>query len=294
MRAAAAICLYALSVFAIGALASYPAYLILAGLGATAPFHEVVIRTLKALALLGLIPLMGALRLQRLPSWGYRGPPGRFLCEVSVGLGAGVAISLALVLALIALEVRVVNPRFEWSPLAVLVLLLKALVTAAVVSTVEETWFRGALYSAIAASAGAGWAIGASALLFGAVHFIDAEPSSAGVAPDWTSGFGVVAGAFEPFASVAIVDSLLALSAAGLLLALVRSRTGTIAYCIGIHAGWVIVIKLAKKATHVDRGAEWSSLVGAYDGFNGYLACAWLLLLSAACFRLRARRRPAP
>ena len=40
----------------------------------------------------------------------------------------------------------------------------------------------------------------------------------------------------------AFVDSFLCLTAVGVLLGMVRALTGNIAACIGLHAGWVIVI----------------------------------------------------
>ncbi|HKF95852.1 MAG TPA: hypothetical protein VKB96_14930 [Gammaproteobacteria bacterium] len=47
---------------------------------------------------------------------------------------------------------------------------------------------------------------------------------------------------------------------------------------MGLHAGWVLIIKLAKDITQTDKGAELAFLVGDYDKITGYLA---LVLITA-------------
>mgnify|MGYP003693691249 CR=1 FL=1 len=46
-----------------------------------------------------------------------------------------------------------------------------------------------------------------------------------------------------------IVDSFLCLTAVGVLLGIVRALTGNIAACIGLHAGWVMVICVLRQIT---------------------------------------------
>jgi hypothetical protein len=68
---------------------------------------------------------------------------------------------------------------------------------------------------------------------------------------------------------------------AGLLLALVRERAGHIGWCIGLHAGWVLVIQASRRLTDVNDDSPLSFLVGDYDGIIGWLAALWIGLLMA-------------
>jgi uncharacterized protein len=74
------------------------------------------------------------------------------------------------------------------------------------------------------------------------------------------------------------------------LLGLVRERTGRVAECIGLHAGWVFVIGLTRRLTEAvpDAGHTW--LAGRYDGVIGVLAGAVFLALAWG-WRPRPRRR---
>jgi hypothetical protein len=89
----------------------------------------------------------------------------------------------------------------------------------------------------------------------------------------------------------------LALFCAGLFLAAVRLvRLDYLALCVGIHAGWVVVIKLGRRYTNPDPHVPLARLVGPYDQIIGYAAAGWITLLLAALLYLswRARRRAEP
>jgi hypothetical protein len=87
---------------------------------------------------------------------------------------------------------------------------------------------------------------------------------------------GFFSGYAEP---LRIADAFLALYCVGLLLALVRSRLGNIAGCIGLHAGFVAVIAVFRKISLPNDNPQWSFLVGDYDGLLGL----WIAVLTAAC-----------
>lgn len=78
------------------------------------------------------------------------------------------------------------------------------------------------------------------------------------------------------------LDSLTAVFAAGVLLALVRERTGHIGWCIGLHAGWIFVIQVTRRVTDVNSASDLAFWVGGYDDFIGWLAVAWIGALTVA------------
>ena len=89
-------------------------------------------------------------------------------------------------------------------------------------------------------------------------------------------GFQVLSRLFERYAQpLAFVDSFLALVALGILLALVRLRTGAIAACVGLHAAGVCTIFILRDTTAVNSHAKLASIVGTYDGVIGWAALVW-------------------
>ena len=290
MRALTPLGLYAALVFGLAGLLSYPLYILLQGVGVPdVRFHEMVHELLRFSALLGLWPLMWSLGLTSRRDWGYGVSRGRFLKDLLIGTGIGILSLLVLVLCLFLLEVRVFKPDFSFTVAVLAGVFLKAVIAAFVIGVMEETWFRGALHRVVEVRADAVGAVLTTAVLYGAVHFIRPDVP---VSPDaiglW-SGFVTIGHFFHRFENAAFVDSFMALVAAGALLGLVRSRTNAIAQCIGIHAGWVIVIKLTRATSTPNPDTGWGGLVGSYDGIIGYLACVWFLLLGISYYWLTPR-----
>jgi uncharacterized protein len=99
----------------------------------------------------------------------------------------------------------------------------------------------------------------------------------------WEHGFQVLSRLFERYAQpLAFVDSFLALVTLGVLLALVRLRTGAIAACIGLHAAGVCTIFILRDTTAVNDHAQLAGIVGTYDGVIGWGAFAWFVAIVAA------------
>jgi len=91
-----------------------------------------------------------------------------------------------------------------------------------------------------------------------------------------------------------IADAFVTLTLVGLLLGFVRLWTGSIGAGIGLHMGWVCVIKATARVTHQDPAAPWSFLVSDFDGFTGWLVAGWscaiLLVLCLARSRFAGWR----
>jgi hypothetical protein len=101
----------------------------------------------------------------------------------------------------------------------------------------------------------------------------------------------LLAGTLHVFAApLAILDAFLALFAVGVVLALVRSATGNIAACIGLHAGWVWVILVAHAISEPQEASPLRFLLSRFDGFVGWLVCVWTLLLTVPLWRFYLAR----
>src|SRR5215472_1669424 len=248
------------------------------------PFHRIGERVGMLALLLGFLALARHLRLTDRASLGYGEPRRTFVREMGLALVLGITSMLAIVGIMAALGL------LEWrdapsSAAALAKLVLARALSGFAVAFIEETFLRGAMYTAIARESGTRAAVLLTALLYAATHFF----ASVHIAPQevtaW-SGVQLLAGTLHDFAHpLAIADAFLALAAVGVVLGLVRAATGNIAACIGLHAGWVWVMLVAHELARPRAGAELGFLLSRFDGFVGWLVLAWTLLLAFPVWR---------
>lgn len=160
-------------------------------------------------------------------------------------------------------------------------LLLSSFFAGLLVALIEETLFRGLFFSLSKTWHGVLTAVIVSSFFYSLLHFIKPIEHIDKNALNWLSGTQVILNAFSAVALMNITD-FLALFAVGVLLALVRYRTNSLAFCIGLHASWVFLIKVTKDITNANASSDWSFLVGQYDGIVGLLCFVWLALVIGA------------
>src|SRR5688500_11900833 len=147
MRPAHALCLYILFVFVGAALLAPWLHHALEALGYTGIlFRRVVARCLLILALLGLWPLIRVLGIRSFAEIGWRRYP-----KMPRDLATGLAIGSTLLILAAGISLAVGASEFDASRDASrwLKQIFSALTTAIIVSILEETLFRGAIYAAL-------------------------------------------------------------------------------------------------------------------------------------------------
>ncbi|NEV63739.1 CPBP family intramembrane glutamic endopeptidase [Thiorhodococcus minor] len=290
MRVTAIFFAYLLACLILAAMASVP---LMTGGWVDLEPHRVMSRLAQAFILLGIWPLLLALRVADRDSVGYAPPWGLMRRSIGWGWVLGVMVLSILLAALLMLDIRVPDPTPpSWS--SVLSKVLQALVGGLLIGLMEETFFRGALYSAIRRAEGLRSAVIWSALLYAAVHFMKPGALPEGMPFDAAGAFWMVLYALGDLFQWRNLDSFAALFMVGVFLALIRERTGHIGWCIGLHAGWVLVIQVGRKVTDGNEGAPLAFLVGDYDGTIGWLAAAWIGLLALAYWLVSGRRSGSP
>jgi membrane protease YdiL (CAAX protease family) len=268
---------------------TYPVWTVLQ-LFTDAPIHRVMNRL--GMLVLAILTIMWLRRrgLANKDTLGYALPRPQFVRQMLIGFAAGVLLMMPLVVALFGLDLRIVAPRIEGSDAPVLLvaeLVLRGLLTGWAVASVEETFFRGAMFAAIRKESGLLLAIVLPSLLYAALHFLGGELRLPNDQITYSSGFTVTANLFERYAApLEFFDSFMALVALGVLLALIRWRTGVIAGCIGLHAGGVCVILVMRNLSITNPAAPHSWLIGTYDGVIGWMACLWIALVAVVYWRL--------
>lgn len=261
----------------LAAALTYPAWL-LVGTVSVEPVHRVMNRLAMLIALVGLIVLTRRLGLSNRTALGYGLPRAEFLRQLGIGWAAGIGLMLPLIALLLALDVRQIKPGLDGD---LPQLIAGGILSGLAVAFIEETFFRGVLFTAVARTSGAVAAIAAPSVLYAALHFLGGKLRVPPEEVSWEHGFQVLSRLFERYAQpLQFVDSFLALVTLGSLLALVRLRTGAIAGCIGLHAAGVCAIFVLRDTTAVDTHAKLAGIVGTYDGVIGWAALAWFAAIA--------------
>lgn len=286
MRAAGWFLAAIVGTLALAALASWPVYQLAHALQPDWPFHKVVSRFWQLLMLAGIAVAVWHLGLRSRADWGYGLPRARFLRQAGIGLAAGVVTMLPMALLIVALGIR--NPRPGFDALMLLTGIGAGALAGLLVAIVEETFFRGLMFRAVLRESGPAVAVWTTAFLYSAIHFL-ARVQIPHAEVGWDSGIVLLGSALARFAEpAAIADAFVTLALVGLLLGLVRHWTGSIAAGIGLHMGWVCIIKATSAVTSQDEAARWSFLVSDFDGFTGWLVAGWSCALLLILLRPRA------
>jgi membrane protease YdiL (CAAX protease family) len=277
MRPIRSLLLFFLAVFVGGALLAPWLYWLAQWTGLESltqlPFYRFVKRGMLVLALAGMWPFVRSLGVRSWWSVGIGSPAGHWT-RLGVGFAMGFG-SLALAAALaLTFEARQLDGGIGgrwWGRVPGIAL------TAAVVGTLEELLFRGALFGALRRAHGWRTALLVSSAVYAIVHFFHTAESTGPVT--WSSGLALLPQMIQGFAHPAmLVPGFLALALAGAILALAFQRTGNLYFSIGLHAGWIFWLKFYVVMTDLRPGAAtWFWGTGKlYDG------CLALLALGAA------------
>lgn len=218
-----------------------------------------------------------------LTRWGFWGRFGfrgfrwrREALWLALGVGTLALVPLAQYLGPQPLELR-----SEHLLAALPGLLLGAAVTALLIGILEEALFRGFLFRLFATATGTVSAVLLSALVYALVHFKSVDwPREAPV--DTAAGLEVAARmAAAAFLTVEVAE-LLSLFLAGVLLAILFLKTGTLWPCAALHAGWVWVRQAWASGVNLRSDSPGAFWLGTERVTDGYLAsCIVLALLIA-------------
>ncbi|MCS6946806.1 MAG: CPBP family intramembrane metalloprotease, partial [Steroidobacteraceae bacterium] len=274
------------------AVGAYPVWVLLSP-HVDVPFHRVASRVAMLAGLIAFLWLIRHLNVNDRASLGYGQPRREWLAEAGRALLLGVVTMLPVALAMLALGLRDWRPGLPLDAVTLLKLAADGLGTGIAVALIEETFLRGAMHSAVRRDSGPRVAIVLTAALYAALHFVARHRIPAEqVGPG--SGLELLGGMLRLFAAPgAIADAFLSLFAVGVLLGIVRELTGSIAACVGLHAGWVWVISVVRESSDADRSHPAAFLLSRFDGVVGWLVLGWTLVLGVGLFRFYQRRQQA-
>lgn len=287
------------------ALVAGPLYLGIGGAAHDIPFPKLASRLWQLSMVGGVAWVVWRLQLRGKAAWGYGLARPQFLRQLGLGTVLGIVTMLPVAAMVSGWELRTPRPGLDVARLVEL--FFSGALTGMAVGFLEETFYRGLLLGALLAplvgpslaspsdsaqlagvrlhpNNAASWqlavAIVASSALFASLHFL-ARSKMDPAAVQWDSGLNLLQQSLRHFAHpMGMVDSFLALTAVGVLLSLARLWTGSIALSVGLHAGWVWVMKMSVGSTHLNPDAPLAVLISPIDGFTGWLVLGWTLGLT--------------
>lgn len=222
---------------------------------------------------------------------GFRRPPGGWWPAFFEGYVAGLVIMLVLSISLYLLGLNSLEEGVDFSFGLFAVAVITGLVAGFGAGLIEETIFRGALFSGLQQRINTLWAVLLSSLLYAAVHFL-AYPEPEGTV-HWYTGLVLFPQAIAQLSNPAILDYFLTLFLLGVLLAMLRWRDGHVWRAFGLHAGIIMIIKIDGDLTDPVRDNGFSFLVSEHSSRLGWLSTGWLLVLVSLFALYCYRKRPA-
>src|ERR1700722_6307806 len=207
---------------------------------AGAPFHRFVDRSILILALAGLWPLLRSLGAKSARDLGIVPPydnlkklfGGLLLGFLSLAVVAGIAICCGA-------RAPVQNPGAH----KIIGIIFSAIGTAMVVATLEEILFRGGIFGGLRRMIYWPIALAISSGIYAITHFLQRAEFTGAIT--WNSGLILLPRMLAGFIDFhAFIPAFLGLTLAGILLGLAYQRTGNLYFSIGLHAGWVFMLKI--------------------------------------------------
>lgn len=253
-------------------------YVVAWGLNEPVLLRKLMIRFSQCLLLLSIFPVSRYLGLTT-AMLGFA-PLKRMCKQFFQGMGLSLLILLPVFIALYGLGVHSVDMTKSWTVAWVMKKIGIALGLALLIGFVEESVFRGLLYSSLKKYVPAGFAVLASALYYAGLHFLDSKTPVSADTLSLVGSFALLAQAYGHVFAMQDISAFVALFAVGLFLGVLRWRGEmNLALCMGCHAGWVWQIRMSKSMFSVHATTPYSFLVSHYDGVIGWLVAAWLLVL---------------
>lgn len=271
-------------VITLSPLLAYPVHLILENF-VDYPFHKLISHVTLVCGLIFSGFYLKYHQMYSRQSFGFDGSKKVFMENLLQGMLAGILILALLELFLLLLGIHQIKPNLDYFWSNLFLIFIKATLAGLVIGFIEESIFRGALFSSLTKKTGAVVTVSLTSLVYAAVHFLKYRALPEGTEITWVTGMEILPEALFRFSDPSIIDHFLTLLVLGVLLSMVRIRNGNIAMCIGIHAGIVMAMKVTGRLSDYIPGSQFDFLVSRYDHMLGYLSLAWLLVLAIVYWR---------
>ena len=231
------------------------------------------------LAILFIIPVMKYKKIYAKEKLGFLGPKKVFLKNVFKGFLVSIVVSLPLLFFMNFLEIR----NFNFAQISLdsyfFISLFIIIFLSFLISFIEESFFRGILIQKNRFLMNNIFILFSSSIVYSIFHFLKL-PLILDENIYWYTGILELLNLFSNLFTSISYDAAITLFFFGILLGIIRQCFNTISYGIGIHAGFVFVIKNIRQNTSVNFDSNYNYLLSPYDHFTGHLSTIWIGILT--------------
>lgn len=202
-----------------------------------------------------------------------------------------VAFATAAVPAMAVFPLVVADTPVGWagrSWLIALWVLTAAIPGAVLVSALEESFFRVLVFCNLARRLPIALAVAASSVLYGSVHFLTPDRSFTIASASPLEGLRYLGAVLARLLAPPVLKAAAGLALMGAVLCVVLWRTGSLALCVGLHAGWFAATKAAVYLSTLEPGAPAAGSLGKRLLLLGS-PWVWLAVVLAAVLVLVVR-----
>ncbi len=209
---------------------------------------------------------------------GFRAPASNWMRAIR-----GLAVSLAAIAILFALA-AIVSGRGVRAFGPVLARLPKYLLSAIVIATIEEAFFRAFLLAGMKSDFGPRGALLMSSAIYAIAHLVRSPAKFFVTGYEPMAGLVTLGHSLDQFADPAVaIPALVGLLLLGVVLGQAFLLTGTVYFSIGMHAGFVLGAKLWPKIVLGRFALPWwiagGGAVPLIGGAAAWIAAAIILLI---------------
>ena len=226
-----------------------------------------------------IIPVLKLLNINNRQLLGYSEPRVLFIFHIIKGFLLSILLLIPLIFLYDYLEIRIINNinQIVFDASFLQVLIYTAFISF-VISIIEESYFRGIMIEKKNNIFAVSLIIIFSSLIYSLFHFIKI-PLIIDENIFWYTGLIEMLNTFINFFKTIALDSAMTLFVLGILLGIIRVRYQSISYCIGIHAGFIFLIKTFKQNSSVNYNSAYNSFLSSHDQFTGSFATLWIILI---------------
>jgi membrane protease YdiL (CAAX protease family) len=201
----------------------------------------------------------------------------KFIQNILKGFVLSCCLSIPLLSLFLYLNIKEIDFKIVLDQSFLYIILFTVFISL-LISLIEESFFRGIMIPKKNNLALSFNVIILSSLIYSLFHFIKI-PLIIDSNLIWNTGIIELLVAFSNFFKTISIDAAITLLMFGILLGIIRVKNNTISYGIGIHAGFIFIIKTFKANSSVNYDSSNNFLISAYDNFTGHLATSWIIIL---------------
>ena len=201
----------------------------------------------------------------------------KFFQNIVKGFILSCCLSLPLLFLFSYLNVREIDFSIAFNQSFLYIILFTVFISL-VISFIEESFFRGVMIPRKNNLVLTFNVVFLSSLAYSLFHFIKI-PLIIDSDLFWNTGLKELLIAFSNFFKTINYDAAITLLFFGILLGIIRVKNNTLSYGIGIHAGFIFIIKTFKANSSVNNDSSNNFLISHYDQFTGHLATTWIIVL---------------